>query len=177
MTYVVDPAEDSVAANAVADHAYWLSGLRASVTPQRQRPARSTRARSLPGRVAPVAGIAESAGTLDGGERRPTPYQRREQTWGPAPAAAKADTLVVKATNIATAVIDAKRAGVSCAPKLELVSDGPLDLSIRCCAKPRRAKRCTKRETDALPARARAANRVGHGAPHGPARRGARTRA
>jgi len=44
------------------------------------------------------------------------PFVRREQTWGDAPAAPAADRLVVKATNVATAVVDARRARLSCAP-------------------------------------------------------------
>jgi hypothetical protein len=60
------------------------------------------------------------------------PYQRRDQDWGPAPAAARADRLVVRATNVAAAVVDARRARVSCAPRLVVTSDGPLDLRIAC---------------------------------------------
>ena len=43
-----------------------------------------------------------------------------------------ADTLDVNAVNIATATVDANRARVSCAPKLNIKSDGPLDLKIEC---------------------------------------------
>ncbi len=57
------------------------------------------------------------------------------------PPATKADKLVVRATNVATATVDAKRARVSCSPTIDVQSDGPLDLRIACAA----PKRCKSR--------------------------------
>jgi hypothetical protein len=70
------------------------------------------------------------------------PFVRREQTWGDAPVAPAADRLVVKATNVATAIVDARRARLSCAPKLDVTTDGPLDLRIDCA--PLKAARCAR---------------------------------
>jgi hypothetical protein len=77
------------------------------------------------------------------------PFVRREQTWGDAPAAPAADRLVVKATNVAKAVVDARRARLSCAPQLDVTSDGPLDLQIDC--PPVRPRRCAKAVALKLP--------------------------
>jgi hypothetical protein len=60
------------------------------------------------------------------------PYVERSQAWGKAPRAPRADRLVVQATNIAAATVDARRARLSCAPNVEVKSDGPLTLRIAC---------------------------------------------
>jgi hypothetical protein len=58
----------------------------------------------------------------------------RSQTWSnPAPEAAT-DTLVVKATNVASAVVDARRARLSCAPTLQITGD--VALTIDCGGRP-----------------------------------------
>jgi len=129
VTYVVDPSEDSAPAQAVADHAYWLSRLR-------------TRGDGT-GRIDAVSqafgtgdpepsGVQPGAGVLEGGSRGPLPYVSRSQTWGEAPRTEVADRLVVDAANVATATVDARRARLSCAPEIVLTSDGPLDLTIAC---------------------------------------------
>jgi hypothetical protein len=147
VTYVVDGSEDNADAQAVGDHAYWLSGIAA-----RDPKATGTiDARSDAfgvGDPAPVA-AAPSGGTLDGGTHGPMPFVRREQTWGDAPAAAPADRLVVKATNVSAAVVDARRARLSCAPQLDVTSDGPLNLQIDCA--PVKARRCAKTVAQKLP--------------------------
>lgn len=141
VTYVVDPSEDNVGAAVVADHAYWLSGLR--VRDPATAPTATVDARSLGFGVgdAPVLAVAASTGAVPGGSRGPMSFARRERAWGPAPAAPKADRLVVRATNLAAATVDARRARLSCAPVLDVTTDGPLDLRIACAPPPR----CTKR--------------------------------
>ena len=147
VTYVVDGSEDNADAQAVGDHAYWLSGIAA-----RDPKATGTiDARSDAfgvGDPAPVA-AAPSGGTLDGGTHGPMPFVRREQTWGDAPAAAAADRLVVNATNVSAATVDARRARLSCAPQLDVTSDGPLNLQIDCA--PVKARRCAKTVALKLP--------------------------
>jgi hypothetical protein len=149
VTYVVDPTEDSSAAGAVGDHAYWLSGL--TVRDPRKAKTGTIDARSEAFGVGDPkpTGVSQSGGTLDGGAHGPMPYVRREQDWGPAPAIAKADRLVVTATNVGAATVDARRAGLSCAPRLDLRSDGPLNLRMEC--PPLRTRRCTKRVLLTLP--------------------------
>lgn len=145
VTYVVDPTTDSARAGAVADHAFWLSGLRAR-DPTARRGTIDVRSEGFGSGDPRPTGVRTSAGTLSGGSHGPMPYQRRDQDWGPAPAAPRADRLVVRATNVARAVVDARRARVSCAPRLDVVSDGPLDLRIACPPPPpRRACQTTLR--------------------------------
>ena len=128
VTYVVDPSEDST--DAKADHAYWVSGLRV-----RDGAATGTiDARSHAsgeGDPAPT-GMTPGVGVLEGGSRGPLPYVSRAQAWGEPPAAEAADRLSVSATNVTRAVVDARRAGLSCAPAIDLVADGPFALVVQC---------------------------------------------
>jgi hypothetical protein len=48
----------------------------------------------------------------------------------------------VNATNIATATVDAVRARLSCAPQLNIKTDGPLDLKIDCSRAAVKGSRC-----------------------------------
>jgi hypothetical protein len=131
----------------VGDHAYWLSGLAA----RDGKAVGTIDARSEAFGVGDPAPTPQSpsGGTLDGGAHGPMPFVRREQTWGDAPATPVADRLVVKATNVGKAVVDARRARLSCAPQLDVTSDGPLDLQIDCA--PVKAKRCAKTVALKLP--------------------------
>jgi len=137
VTYVVDPREDSAKVGAVADHAYWLSGLRVRDTKAAPIAMIDVRSAAFGAGDPEVLPIASGAGTLDGGARGPMPFASRTRAFGPTASTAKADTLVVKATNVAAATVDARRAKVSCSPGIELVSDGPLDLRVACAPSPR----------------------------------------
>jgi hypothetical protein len=132
VTYVVDHSEDSAEADAVGDHAYWLS----SITPRDGSKTGTLDARSLAFGVGDPKPLPQSpsAGALVGGTHGPMPYVERSQTWSnPAPEAAT-DTLVVKATNVASAVVDARRARLSCAPTLQITGD--VALTIDCGGRP-----------------------------------------
>ena len=96
-------------------------------------------------------GVATGGGTLNGGAHGPTPYIERSQDWAPAPQQAVADRLDVIATNVASATVDAARARLSCAPQLNVKSDGPLDLRIDCTKGAVQAARCTRTVTLRLP--------------------------
>jgi hypothetical protein len=149
VTYVVDTSTDSARAGTVADHAYWLSGLRLRDAAAR-RGTIDARSEAF-GAGDPLAlPVRSSQGTVDGGTHGPMPYHRRQLDWGPAPAAPRSDRLVVRATNVGRAVVDARRARVSCAPRLDVVSDGPLDLRIAC-PPPPPARRCGATVRIALP--------------------------
>jgi hypothetical protein len=60
------------------------------------------------------------------------------------------DRLVVRATNVATATVDAARARLSCAPQLDIQSDGPLDLRLDCTT-PLRTATCGRTVSVPLP--------------------------
>jgi pimeloyl-ACP methyl ester carboxylesterase len=129
VTYVVDPTEDSADAQAVADHAYWISDIRTRGSGDGTIDARS---QGFGVGDPQPTGVQQGAGTLDGGAHGPMPFVSRTQDWGPAPREPKRDVLVVHATNVASATIDARRAHLSCHPKLDVQSDGPLNLKIAC---------------------------------------------
>src|SRR4051812_39724910 len=151
VSYVLDASEDSAAAGTVGDHAYWTSGLTA-------RDAKKTgtidiRSDGFGVGDPKVNDVARDAGALQGGAHGPMPYVERAQSWAAAPSARTADRLVVKATNVATATVDSRRARVGCAPQLDITSDGPLDLRLDCPPLARAAgeRSCADRLTLAIP--------------------------
>lgn len=130
VTYVVDPALDYPALGFVADHAYWLSGLRT----------RSSGTGTIDvvshgfgvGDPTPSS-TAYGAGALTGGTLPAIAYASQGRSWGPVPAAPVADVLDVNATNIAAVTIDPIRARVDCAAKVNLTSDGPTAVTLTGC--------------------------------------------
>ena len=123
VTYVVDPTEDSAAADVVADHAYWLSGLRGHGTID----VVSTNRDHADGPPrAPVSG----AGVLTGGEIPAIPYvsETRERP-GRLPLHAT-DSLLVRATGITAVTIDARRAHVTCGALLWVRTTVPLRVTL-----------------------------------------------
>ena len=134
VTYGLVPAYDFPAAGVVADHAYWQSGLRARDPKQNSKI--DVRSEGF-GLADPVPSALNTApGVLTGGRFGAMSYVERSVTRSKPAAAPVRNWLDVTALNLATAVIDAKRARVSCAPELKVTSDGPLDIAIAC---PRRA--------------------------------------
>jgi hypothetical protein len=149
VSFVVDPTEDSAAAGTVADHSYWTSGL--AVRDAKKTGTIDVRSEGFGVGDPKVKAVEQGAGTLDGGAHGPMPYVERSQGWEAAPKAAPADRLVVKATNVASATIDTRRARVSCAPQLDLNTDGPLDLRLDCPAAATSARGCPGTLAMALP--------------------------
>ena len=151
VTYVVDPTEDNLQATAVGDHAFWASRL--TVRDPKKAPTGTFDALSEAFGVGDgkPTGQKQNAGVLTGGNHHASPYVERSQDWEAAPRQPVADRLDVTATNIATATVDAARARLSCAPQLNVKTDGPLDLKIDCTKSAVRAARCTSRVTFRLP--------------------------
>ena len=138
VTYVLDGERNRASAGVVGDHAYWLSGLTLRSTthtasngdPEGQIDAFSHGfAVGDPG----VSGGQLASGTLFGGNLGNLIFTRQFQTWGSTPPAAKADVIDITATNIATVTIDARRARVDCRVKLNVNSDGPIDVKVVDC--------------------------------------------
>ena len=151
VSYVVDTREDSQPAQAVADHAYWVSGLTLRDA-QAGRGLFDARSGGFGVGDPPVLEVQTSQGTLQGGSHGPMPYQRRERRWGEAPEAARTPKLFLRAGNVAGATIDGDRARVGCAPNVYLAVDGPLDLRLDCSPAMDSALRpCTRSTTLALP--------------------------
>jgi hypothetical protein len=70
---------------------------------------------------------------MKGGTLGDQPFDRETKTWGPAPAAPVKNALDITATNVSQVTIDGKRAKVSCHPKLNITSDGPITVTVADC--------------------------------------------
>jgi hypothetical protein len=130
VTFVVDPTEDNATATTVADHAYWLSGLRTRKAGNGTVDAVSGAFGVTDAKVLPME---YGAGLLKGGEIPAMAYASRSQQWGPFGKAAKADALTLKVTNLRTVTVDVARAGLSCGAKLDVKTDGPLQVVLAGC--------------------------------------------
>jgi hypothetical protein len=130
VSYVVNGPANFPDAGVVADHASWLSDLRTRDTPTATVDARSE---GFGVRDPTPLGTTTSTGTLEGGRHGPMPYRRSRQDWSAAPAAPKADVLVLDATNLASATVDMRRARLSCGARLDVRTDGPLALRLGGC--------------------------------------------
>ncbi|HEV3002425.1 MAG TPA: hypothetical protein VGW75_16915 [Solirubrobacteraceae bacterium] len=152
VAYAVDPREDSEAAAAVADHAYWLSGLR--VRGGVETATVDARSEAF-GRAEPeVLGVERGQGTLSGGSHGPMAYDRRSRAWREPGAALARDRLVVRATGLEAATVVLRRARLSCAPEVDVRSDGPLDLRLACpgaLGRPLPVRRCARTVAVRLP--------------------------
>ncbi|MCU1674236.1 MAG: putative penicillin acylase [Frankiales bacterium] len=132
VTYVVDPREDNAVATAVADHAYWLSGLKTRKAGNGTVDAVSA---AFGTTDAPVLGVQPGAGVLTGGEIPAMAYVSRSQQWGPFGKAPKADALRLTVTNLENVTVDVARAGLTCGAKVTVKSDGPVDVVLAGCGK------------------------------------------
>jgi hypothetical protein len=138
VTYVVDQARNYAQYGVVGNHAYWVSGLTLrslSHTASNGDPEGSFDAVSHGFGVGdPVASALKvGTGSLTGGYMGPIQYASFTKTWGPVPAAPRADSIDITATNIATATIDPARADVNCKVALHITSDGPISVVVAGC--------------------------------------------
>jgi hypothetical protein len=130
VTYVADPSLDHANLSFVADHAYWLSGVRPRSSGQGTVDAFS----HAFGTGDPVAsGTQVGAGTLTGGNLGTLGFTRNYKTWGPIPPGVAADRIDLTAKNVGALTINPKRAGVDCNVDLRVTSDGPLTVSLTGC--------------------------------------------
>ncbi|HEY2160143.1 MAG TPA: hypothetical protein VGH24_02465, partial [Solirubrobacteraceae bacterium] len=134
VTYVVDQARDAPKYAVVADHAYWVSGLKA----------RQSGSIGQFDAISHGFGVGDptasgvqgpTPGTLSGGNMGDLHYLSFTQTWGAAPTAPRSDAIDVKATNIGAAAIDVRRAGVDCNAKLGVSTDGPIAITLAGCSR------------------------------------------
>jgi dienelactone hydrolase len=138
VSYVVNPKMDFVGADTVADHAYWLSGLRLRSSdgsaPLGQVDARSegfgrTDPTPKPTRTTP-------SNLLQGGNLPPLNYSERRKAWGPEEKVGRKDVLRLNAQNVARVVVHPSRAHLSCDATLHVTTDGPLTLRLAGCGAP-----------------------------------------
>ena len=130
----------------VADHAYWLSDLRARTSgtscQDSQMPGCGTTA-SIDAESAGFgvddptpSGPQPGAGVQTGGAAFPVlPYLEIKQTWSAPPQHARTDAITVTATNLAAVTIDVIRAKVDCNVALHVTTDGPLAVTLAGCSK------------------------------------------
>jgi hypothetical protein len=131
VSYVLDPARDAAKYGVVANHAYWVSGLKV-----RQSGSLGTFDALSHGfglADAKPSGVKDGSGTLVGGHLGPLQFTSQTQTWGPAKAQHASDSITITATNIATAVVNVARAKVDCHAKLMIHSDGPIKVTLAGC--------------------------------------------
>ena len=131
VTFVVDPALDYPQYGFVADHAYWVSGIKARTT-STTGTIDVTSSGFGTGDPTPSA-TTPGAGALTGGTIPAIPYVSTSKTWGPTPSAAVADALTINATNVSAITIDVARAHVDCAAHLTIDTDGPLTVTLAGC--------------------------------------------
>jgi hypothetical protein len=138
VTYVLDTARNHPKIQLVGDHAYWVSGLKLrdpgktgfTGDPTGQIDAVSRGA----GASDPAAAVTQpGAGQLTGGNLGPIEFTSRVKTWRPPTPGPRADAIAITATNISRASIDVQRASVDCSVKLEITTDGPIDVALPGC--------------------------------------------
>lgn len=133
VTFVVDPAWDYPKLGFVADHAYWVSGIRERDTTQATGTV-DVFSHGFGTGDPTASGTQFGAGQLTGGTVPTIAYASQFQTWGATPAISKADVLDITAANVGAITIDPVRAGVDCSAKLNIKSDGPISVTLAGCS-------------------------------------------
>ncbi len=157
VTYVYDvnaldmlqrPFGDVPRIGLVADHAYWLSGLRLASPTQGSVDAVT---HGLGVGDPAASGMQHGSGALGPGMVFPTlPYAETSQTWSDAPAAPRADSLDLTTRNVTALTVDVRRAGVDCDASVHVDTDVPVTVTLAGCAQ----AASVHREASAAPAAA-----------------------
>ena len=133
VTYVVDPALDYPQYGFVADHAYWLSGLRIG----------SAASTGTIDAVSEGFGVGDPTpgattygqGEITGGTLPAMFYLSQAKAWGPVPQQPAADVLVLDATNISAVTVSVSRARLSCGVDLKVTTTVPLTVTLAGCGR------------------------------------------
>ncbi|HEY1592438.1 MAG TPA: alpha/beta hydrolase-fold protein [Solirubrobacteraceae bacterium] len=131
VSYSVDPALDVPADGLVADHAYWVSGMRPRTAGSIESVDAVSHGFGTGGAV--PSGTQRGAGTVTGGMLPALAYVSQAQTWGSVPAAPRSDAIDVTASNLAAVTVDPARAHVDCRASLEVKTDGPVKITLAGC--------------------------------------------
>jgi hypothetical protein len=140
VTYVVNPTMDFPANGVVADHAYWLSGLRVrnmagagrgpDGSPPPGPPKIDVFSRGFGlGDPRPNA-TQNDGGALTGGNLPALAFTRQTKTWGRTPHIRTRNQLDLTARNVSRTTINADRARVHCNARVTLDTDGPMRITL-----------------------------------------------
>jgi hypothetical protein len=133
VTYVVDPSQFERRLRVVADHAYWLSGLRVRGAGHGTIDALS---RGFGRADPPASATATGAGALPGGAfLDPYPFTFQRKRWGAVPRRPRVNRIVVEAEDVAAVTINPRRARVGCGVKLDVTTDGPIRIRLAGCGR------------------------------------------
>ena len=136
VSYVVNPTMDFAGVGTVADHAYWLSGMRLR-DPSGEAPLGEVDAVSRAfGATDPEPQPTQSGtGSLEGGDTGPVAYTFQSREWSEPGEARPRDVLELTAANLSRVTVHPKRAKLSCGADLEVRSDGPLQVKLAGCGR------------------------------------------
>jgi C-terminal binding-module, SLH-like, of glucodextranase len=134
VTYVYNPTMDFPADGTSAGHAYWVYGVTLREAGGSE-PLGEVDVRSHGFGVgdAPAGATQHGVGVLTGGTIPAIPFTSQSKAWGAVPTETRSDALDITATNVARVTIDAKRARVDCNAKLQVSTDGPLEVTLAEC--------------------------------------------
>jgi pimeloyl-ACP methyl ester carboxylesterase len=136
VTYVVNPTMDFPKDATVADHAYWLSGMKlrdvSGEAPLGQIDARSE---GFGIGDSPVHATTHSSGMLTGGNYGTLTYAQTAKDWGKAPRKPKRDVLHLDASNLRTVTVHPHRAKLTCGASLDVQTNGPLTVKLAGCGR------------------------------------------
>ncbi len=131
VTYVLFPERNHPELKTVADHAYWISGLKLAGGAAQGRIDAVSHGF---GTGDPDVSLTEiGTGTLEDGNLGDLVFNSQKKTWSEPPQAPKANKIVITTTGISAATIDVRRAGVDCGVELEIESDAPLKVTLPGC--------------------------------------------
>src|SRR3954454_16344761 len=136
VTYVLNPKMNFKGVRTVANHAYWLSGLRVRDA-SGDAPFGTIDVRSRGFGVGdPTPGATQhGGGVLTPGTLGGLAYTEQSKSWGPVPKTATIDVLEIDATNVKQVTINPARARVDCDAQLDVKSDGPLAVTLAGCGR------------------------------------------
>jgi dienelactone hydrolase len=138
VSYVVNPRMSFRRVGTVADHAYWLSGMRlrrtSGAAPLGEVDAFSDGFALRDPRPMPTT---TGPGTLEGGNLGTLAYTETAKQWGLAsPVRKRRNRLRLDATNLKRITVHVKRAGLSCRRlRLRIETDGPLAVRLAGCGR------------------------------------------
>jgi len=135
ISYVVNPKMDFANVGMVADHAYWLSGLRLrNGTGDAPRASIEAFSHAFGAEREPIpSGIQRGVGLLTDGFLPVIAYTRQLQTWARGAATPIENRLSLTVRNLAAITVTPSRARLGCDAVLDVDTDGPVTVTLDGC--------------------------------------------